>query len=106
MQHHSPGRFPASNAMFDSPTILQSTRYVCMTSQSCMGLSFCKLLRKACKVPSLPQCKVSMYDHMASLQERLVDGHALFDQEGPCKTLQDLWDGEQSQDTLANLQTP
>lgn len=40
------------------------------------------------------------------VQERMVDGSFMCDKEGPYKTLQDLWDGEETQDSLASLEKP
>ncbi|CAK0784459.1 hypothetical protein CVIRNUC_007663 [Coccomyxa viridis] len=37
-------------------------------------------------------------------QERMVDGHFFLDKEGPYKTMNDLWDGEQTEESLAALQ--
>jgi len=37
-------------------------------------------------------------------QERMVDGHFFIDKESPYKSLQDLWDGEQTEESLASLQ--
>ena len=33
----------------------------------------------------------------------MVDGHFFLDKEGPYKTLQDLWDGEQTEESLSSL---
>ena len=47
---------------------------------------------------------VIMLSGVTVLQERMVDGHFFIDKESPYKSLQDLWDGEQTEESLASLQ--
>ncbi len=38
-----------------------------------------------------------------ALQERMVDGSFMCDKEGPYKNMHELWDGEETQDSLHSL---